>query len=51
MIRKRFVDGEIYIQIQNRSAADASQLPAVNDHLMELLIMIDACRRVGRLRQ
>ncbi len=52
MVRKRFADGEIYIQIQESIRGcdvyliQPSCCP-VNDHLMELLIMIDACRRAS----
>lgn len=52
MVRKRFADGEIYIQIQEsiRGCDVYLMQPSccpVNDHLMELLIMIDACRRAS----
>jgi len=52
MVRKRFADGEIYIQIQEsiRGCDVYLMQPTccpVNDHLMELLIMIDACRRAS----
>jgi ribose-phosphate pyrophosphokinase len=52
MIRKRFADGEIYIQIQESiRGADVYLIQPscypVNDNLMELLIMIDACRRAS----
>jgi ribose-phosphate pyrophosphokinase len=52
MIRKRFADGELYIQIQESIRGCDVYLiqPScrpVNDHLMELLIMIDACRRAS----
>lgn len=52
MIRKRFADGEIYIQIQESiRGCDVYLLQPtcqpVNTHLMELLIMIDACRRAS----
>ncbi|QIZ69875.1 ribose-phosphate pyrophosphokinase [Oxynema aestuarii AP17] len=52
MIRKRFADGELYIQIQESIRGcdvyliQPSCYP-VNDHLMELLIVIDACRRAS----
>jgi ribose-phosphate pyrophosphokinase len=52
MVRKRFADGELYIQIQESIRGcdvyliQPSCCP-VNDHLMELLIMIDACRRAS----
>ncbi|MDJ0735708.1 MAG: ribose-phosphate pyrophosphokinase [Nostocaceae cyanobacterium] len=52
MIRKRFADGELYVQIQESIRGcdvyliQPSCYP-VNDNLMELLIMIDACRRAS----
>lgn len=52
MVRKRFADGEIYIQIQESiRGCDVYLIQPccypVNDNLMELLIMIDACRRAS----
>lgn len=52
MIRKRFADGELYVQIQESiRGCDVYLLQPtcqpVNDHLMELLTMIDACRRAS----
>lgn len=52
MVRKRFADGELYIQIQESIRGCDVYLiqPAshpVNDNIMELLIMIDACRRAS----
>ncbi|MDJ0619925.1 MAG: ribose-phosphate pyrophosphokinase [Calothrix sp. MO_192.B10] len=52
MIRKRFADGELYVQIQESIRGCDVYLiqPSchpVNDNLMELLIMIDACRRAS----
>ncbi|MBF2014219.1 MAG: ribose-phosphate pyrophosphokinase [Rivularia sp. T60_A2020_040] len=52
MIRKRFADGEIYVQIQESIRGCDVYLiqPSchpVNDNLMELLVMIDACRRAS----
>lgn len=49
---KRFADGEIYVQIQESiRGCDVFLIqptcPPVNDHLMELLIMVDACRRAS----
>ena len=41
---KRFADGELYIQIQESIQPTCAP---VNDHLMELLIMVDACRRAS----
>ena len=52
MVRKRFADGEIYVQIQESIRGCDVYLiqPScnpVNDNLMELLILIDACRRAS----
>lgn len=52
MVRKRFADGEVYIQIQESIRGCDVYLiqptcQPVNDHLMELLVMIDACRRAS----
>lgn len=52
MVRKHFADGEIYIQIQEsiRGCDVYLMQPTcypVNAHLMEMLIMIDACRRAS----
>ncbi|MGK7899842.1 MAG: ribose-phosphate pyrophosphokinase [Hormoscilla sp.] len=52
MIRKRFADGEIYVQIQESiRGCDVYMIQPccspVNDNLMELLIMIDASRRAS----
>lgn len=52
MIRKRFADGEIYVQIQESIRGCDVYLiqpscSPVNDYLMELLIMIDASRRAS----
>ena len=52
VIRKRCADGELYVQIQESiRGCDVYLLQPtcqpVNDHLMELLIMIDACRRAS----
>jgi ribose-phosphate pyrophosphokinase len=52
MVRKRFADGELYVQIQESiRGCDVYLLQPtcrpVNDHLMELLILIDACRRAS----
>jgi ribose-phosphate pyrophosphokinase len=52
MIRKHFADGEIYIQIQESIRGCDVYLiqpccKPVNDHLMELMIMVDACRRAS----
>lgn len=52
MVRKRFADGELYVQIQESiRGCDVYIIQPtcypVNDHLMELLIMVDACRRAS----
>jgi ribose-phosphate pyrophosphokinase len=52
MVRKRFADGELYVQIQESiRGCDVYLLQPtcrpVNDNLMELLTMIDACRRAS----
>lgn len=52
MVRKRFADGELYIQIQESIRGGDVYLVQptcypVNDHLAELLIMVDACRRAS----
>jgi ribose-phosphate pyrophosphokinase len=52
MVRKRFADGELYVQIQESiRGCDVYLIQPVchpvNDHLMELLIVIDACRRAS----
>lgn len=52
MVRKRFADGELYVQIQESiRGCDVYLIQPccnpVNDHFMELLIMIDACRRAS----
>ncbi len=49
---KRFADGELYIQIQESiRGCDIFLIQPtcapVNDHLMELLIMVDACKRAS----
>lgn len=49
---KRFADGEIYVQIKESiRGCDVFLVqptcPPVNDNLMELLVMIDACRRAS----
>ena len=51
----RFSDGEIFVQInENVRGADVFVVqptcPPVNDHLMELLIMIDAFKRASARR-
>ncbi|NJK77460.1 MAG: ribose-phosphate pyrophosphokinase [Microcoleus sp. SU_5_6] len=52
MVRKRFADGEVYVQIQESiRGCDVYLIQPtcypVNDRLMELLITIDACRRAS----
>lgn len=52
MVRKRFADGELYVQIQESiRGCDVYLIQPccnpVNDNLMELMIMIDACRRAS----
>jgi len=52
MVRKKFADGEVYVQVQESiRGCDVYLLQPtcrpVNDHLTELLIMIDACRRAS----
>jgi ribose-phosphate pyrophosphokinase len=52
MVRKTFADGEIYIQVQESiRGCDVYLIQptcrSVNDHALELLIMIDACRRAS----
>lgn len=52
IVRKRFADGEIYVQFQESiRGCDVYLIQPtcgpVNDHLMELMIMIDACRRAS----
>lgn len=52
IIRKTFADGEIYVQIlESIRGSDVYLLQPtcrpVNDNLMELLIMVDACRRAS----
>ncbi|NEP02055.1 MAG: ribose-phosphate pyrophosphokinase [Symploca sp. SIO2E9] len=52
MVHKQFADGELYVQIQESIRGCDVYLiqPScrpVNTHLMELLIMIDACRRAS----
>jgi ribose-phosphate pyrophosphokinase len=52
MVRKRFADGELYVQVQESIRGGDVYLiqptcHPVNDHLMELLIMVDACRRAS----
>ncbi|WP_017712136.1 ribose-phosphate pyrophosphokinase [Prochlorothrix hollandica] len=52
MVRKQFADGELYVQIQESiRGCDVYLIQPtcypVNDHLMELMLMIDACRRAS----
>ncbi|CAH9080024.1 unnamed protein product, partial [Cuscuta epithymum] len=49
---KKFADGEIYVQLQESVRGSdvylvQSTCPPVDENLMELLIMIDACRRAS----
>ncbi|KAI8545563.1 hypothetical protein RHMOL_Rhmol07G0048900 [Rhododendron molle] len=49
---KRFADGEIYVQLQESVRGCDVYLvqptsPPANENLMELLVMIDACRRAS----
>lgn len=49
---KRFADGEVYVQIgESIRGCDVFLVqptcPPVNDHLIELLVMIDACKRAS----
>ena len=50
LISKRFADGELYVQIQQSiRGCDVFLIQPtcapVNDSLMELMIMVDACKR------
>lgn len=52
LLYKRFADGEIYVQVQESiRGCDIFLIQPtcnpVNDHLMELMILIDACRRAS----
>ncbi len=52
MLRKKFADGELYVQVQESiRGCDVYLIQPccnpVNDSFMELLIMIDACRRAS----
>ncbi|GAB2230321.1 hypothetical protein Droror1_Dr00014583 [Drosera rotundifolia] len=49
---KRFADGEIYVQLQESVRGSYVYIvqptcPPANENLMELLVMIDACRRAS----
>jgi ribose-phosphate pyrophosphokinase len=51
----RFSDGEVNVElIDNVRGRDVfivqSTCPPVNDHLMELLVLVDACRRASAAR-
>lgn len=51
-LSKKFANGEIYVQIQESIRGSIVYLiqpicHPVNDHLMELMILIDACRRAS----
>ncbi|XP_075075340.1 ribose-phosphate pyrophosphokinase 2, chloroplastic-like isoform X2 [Nicotiana tabacum] len=52
---KRFADGEIYVQLQESvRGCDVFLIqptcPPANENLMELLVMVDACRRASAKR-
>lgn len=52
MLRKQFADGELYVQIQESiRGCDVYLIQPccnpVNDNFMELMIMVDACRRAS----
>ena len=52
VVSKRFADGELYIQIQQSiRGCDVFLIQPtcapVNDSLMELMIMVDACKRAS----
>lgn len=49
---KRFADGEVYVQLQESVRGCNVFLvqptcPSVNENVMELFVMIDACRRAS----
>src|ERR1700760_871728 len=51
----KFSDGEVNVElIENVRGRDVfivqSTCPPVNDHLMELLVLVDACRRASAAR-
>ena len=53
LISKKFADGELYVQIQQSiRGCDVFLIQPtcapVNDSLMELMIMVDACRGISR---
>jgi ribose-phosphate pyrophosphokinase len=55
MLVRRFLDGEFYVQINQSVRGDdvfllQSAAAPVNEHLMELLIMIDSCKRASARR-
>jgi ribose-phosphate pyrophosphokinase len=54
VVTRRFPDGEIEIEVGAVRGKDVyivqSTGPPVNDHLMELLLLVDACRRSGAAR-
>ena len=52
LVCKRFADGELYVQIQQSiRGCDVFLIQPtcapVNDNLMELMIMVDACKRAS----
>ncbi len=55
MLVQRFLDGEFYVQVNESVRGDdvfllQSAAAPVNEHLMELLIMIDSCKRASARR-
>ena len=55
MMIQRFLDGEFYVQVNQSVRGDdvfllQSAAAPVNEHLMELLIMIDSCKRASARR-
>jgi ribose-phosphate pyrophosphokinase len=53
-VLKRFPDGELHIELQESVRGDDVYLvqptcPPVDEHLLELLLLADACRRAGAL--
>ncbi|MGC8862555.1 MAG: ribose-phosphate diphosphokinase [Armatimonadota bacterium] len=55
MMVQRFLDGEFYVQVNQSVRGDdvfllQSAAAPVNEHLMELLIMIDSCKRASARR-
>jgi ribose-phosphate pyrophosphokinase len=55
-ILQRFPDGELHIELQESVRGDDVYLvqatcPPVDEHLLELLLMADACRRAGAMHR